>query len=133
MRREKEKRKRVEEEKKGKGNLAILETTFLFSFFFFFSFSFLFSSSYYYRTYFLLISLTDDQHNRFEQPFLTTQSNSSLLVDLLSSSSLPSLSTERQQQPSCDLWSPTSQHTCVCVVIGVVGVSVNNMRKRRIK
>ena len=100
--------------------------------YFLFSFSFLFSSSYYYRTYFLLISLTDDQHNRFEQPFLTTQSNSSLLVDLLSSSSLPSLSTERQQQPSCDLWSPTSQHTCVCVVIGV-GVSVNNMRKRRIK
>ena len=100
--------------------------------YFLFSFSFLFSSSSYYRTYFLLISLTDDQHNRFEQPFLTTQSNSSLLVDLLSSSSLPSLSTERQQQPSCDLWSPTSQHTCVCVVIGV-GVSVNNMRKRRIK
>ena len=129
MRREKRKKEKSGRGEKGERELCYFGDNLSY---FLFSFSFLFSSSYYFRTYFLLISLTDDQHNRFEQPFLTTQSNSSLLVDLLSSSSLPSLSTERQQQPSCDLWSPTSQHTCVCVVIGV-GVSVNNMRKRRIK
>ena len=33
--------------------------------YFLFSFSFLFSSSYYYCTYFLLISLANDQHNQF--------------------------------------------------------------------
>ena len=75
----------VEEEKRGGGEGTSLfwRQPFLFSFFvFFFCFLFFFYYYYYYCTYFLLISLTNDQHNQYLSYHLTTQSNSSLPSDL---------------------------------------------------